>query len=229
MFPAPDPALDHLPLTERMRRWCVGRAWWWRLPLFVLLASQVLKPLREQGDWTLFSGIIFGAHEFGHLFFALGGEWLGVAGGSLMQLLVPIGALALVWKSRDWFGVAVVGLFLATSLAELSWYVADARTEMLDLVSFSPEGGIHDWNYLLGEAGLLKSDLRIARMLRFVAWALLIVSSLLTARLCVWMATEKPPKDPGDTPRPVRRPTDPRPTPGVSPAPERPSRSRPPY
>jgi hypothetical protein len=88
--------------------------------------------------------------------------------------------------------------------------VADARTEMLDLVSFSPEGGIHDWNYLLGEAGLLKSDLRIARMLRFVAWVLLIVSSLLTARLCLWMATEKP-------------------TPGASPEPERPSRSRPPY
>ncbi len=210
MFPAPDPALDHLPLTERMRRWCVGRVWWWRLPLFVVLASQVLKPLREQGDWTLFSGIIFGAHEFGHLFFAFGGEWLGVAGGSLMQLLVPVGALALVWKSRDWFGVAVVGLFLATSLAELSWYVADARTEMLDLVSFSPEGGIHDWNYLLGEAGMLKSDLRIARLLRFVAWVLLIASSLLTARLCLWMATEKP-------------------TPGASPAPEPPSRSRPPY
>lgn len=193
-----------------MRHWCVGRAWWWRLPLFVVLASQVLKPLREQGDWTLFSGIIFGAHEFGHLFFAFGGEWLGVAGGSLMQLLVPIGALALVWRSRDWFGVAVVGLFLATSLAELSWYVADARTEMLDLVSFSPEGGIHDWNYLLGEAGMLKSDLRIARMLRFVAWVLLIGSSLLTARLCLWMATEKP-------------------TPAASPTPERPSRSRPPY
>jgi hypothetical protein len=210
VFPAPDPALDDLPLFERMRRWCTGRAWWWRLPLFVVLASQVLKPLREQGDWTLFSGIIFGAHEFGHLFFALGGEWLGVAGGSIMQLLVPIGALALVWKSRDWFGVAVVGLFLATSFAELSWYVADARTEMLDLVSFSPEGGIHDWNYLLGEAGLLKSDLRIARMLRFVAWVLLILSSLLTARLCLWMATEKP-------------------TPGASPEPERPSRSRPPY
>ncbi|MCC7003204.1 MAG: hypothetical protein IT357_13685 [Gemmatimonadaceae bacterium] len=210
MFPAPDPALDDLPLTDRMRRWCVGRAWWWRLPLFVVLASQVLKPLREQGDWTLFSGIIFGAHEFGHLFFAIGGEWLGVAGGSLMQILVPIGALALVWKSRDWFGVAVVGLFLATSFAELSWYVADARTEMLDLVSFSPEGGIHDWNYLLGEAGLLKSDLRIARLLRFIAWVLLIASSLLTARLCLWMATEKP-------------------TPAASPAPERPSRSRPPY
>ncbi len=178
-----------------MRRWCIGRWWWWRLGLFLLLVQQLRGPLAEQGESTVFSGVIFGAHEFGHLFFAFGGEWLSVAGGSLMQLLVPVGATALVWRARDWFGVAVGGLFLAASLADLSWYVADARTEMLDLVSFSPDGAIHDWNYLLGEAGLLPSDLRIARHLRDVAWLLVFASGLLTARLCLWMALERPPTD----------------------------------
>lgn len=183
---------DDLPLTERMRAWSTGRWWWWRAPLFLLLATQVLRPLREQGDWTLFSGILFGAHEFGHLFWALLGEWFGVAGGSLTQLFVPIGAIALVWRGKDWFGVAIGGLFLATSLAELSWYIADARTEMMDLVSFSAEGAVHDWNYLLGRAGWLKADLAIARSLRFVAWLVLAGSTLLTAQLCWWMATRRP-------------------------------------
>jgi hypothetical protein len=178
-----------------MRAWSAGRWWWWRAPIFAYLALQVLRPLREQGEWTLFSGIIFGAHEFGHLFFAFLGEWWGIAGGSLMQVLVPIGAAAVVMRSKDWFGLAICGLFLATSLAELSWYVSDARTEMLDLVSFSAEGAIHDWNYLLTRAGLLQQDLAIARALRFVAWTLLLGSTLLAARLSWWMATEAAPTD----------------------------------
>lgn len=189
----PDETLDDTPLSVRMRAWSAGRIWWWRAVLFVVLTLQVLKPLREQGDWTLFSGIVFGAHELGHLFWMPLGEWMGIAGGSLMQLLVPIGAAAVVWRGKDWFGVAVCGLFLAASVADLSWYIADARTEMLDLVSFSEEGAVHDWNYLLGEAGLLKQDLAFARFARFIAWLLLLASTALAARLCWWMATEPAP------------------------------------
>lgn len=193
--PGPPAVDDAAPLAERMRHWAAGRSWWWRALLFIALLTQVLKPLREQGDWTLFSGIIFGAHELGHLFCAPFGEWMSVAGGSLTQLLVPLGAAAVVWRGRDWFGVAVCGLFLATSLAELSWYIADARNEMLDLVSFSEDGAIHDWNYLLGEAGLLRSELAIARFVRFIAWTVVLASSALAARLCWWMATERRPED----------------------------------
>ena len=175
-----------------MRAWAAGRTWWWRALLFVALAVQVRRPLREQGDWTVFSGITFGAHELGHLVWMPFGEWMGVAGGSLTQLLVPVGALFVVKRSRDWFGVAVVGLWIACAMAELSWYIADARTEMLDLVSFSEEGAIHDWNYLLGRAGWLKQDLALARFTRFLAWLVLLASTALATRLCWWMATEKP-------------------------------------
>jgi hypothetical protein len=187
------PIDDEAPLAERMRAWATGRTWWWRALLFVVLARQVLRPLREQGESTLWSGILFGAHEFGHLLWMFLGEWLGVAGGSLTQLLIPVGAMALVWRGRDWFGVAVCGLFLATSLAELSWYVADARNEMLDLVSFSPDGAIHDWHYLLGSLGMLEQDIALARLVRFIAWGVLLASTALTARLCWWMATQKRP------------------------------------
>ena len=64
------------------------------MPLFAVLAWQAVRPLRAMGG-HLFAGINFGAHEFGHLFFAFFGEWMTIAGGSLMQLLVPIGAAAL--------------------------------------------------------------------------------------------------------------------------------------
>ena len=64
---------------------------------------------------------------------------------------------------------------------------------MMDLVSFSEEGAIHDWNYLLGSAGMLTSDLAFARFARFIAWVVLVGSTALAARLCWWMATAKKP------------------------------------
>lgn len=169
----------------------MGRPWQWRAPLFLLLLWQAIKPLREMGP-SLFGGITFGAHEFGHLFFSFFGAWMAMAGGSLMQLLIPVGAAAVVFRSRDWFGVAVCGLFLASSLGDLSWYIADARAQQIDLVSFSPDGGGHDWHYLLAHAGLLKQDQTLARLARLLGWLLVAASSLFTARLLWWMATEKP-------------------------------------
>ncbi len=172
------------------KSWAAGRRWQWRLPLFAVIAWQSVRPLNEMGA-SLFSGITFGAHEFGHLFFAFFGEWMGMAGGSLMQLLIPIGAAALVLRSKDWFGVAICALFLASSLGDLSWYVEDARRLDLDLVSFSSDGGEHDWNYLLNSLGMIEYDLAIARAMRVVGWLLVVASGFFTLQLALWMATEK--------------------------------------
>lgn len=184
-------------MLATIRPWAAGRWWHWRLPLLLLLVVHASRPLRALGDPHLFAGINFGAHEFGHLFFGFGGEWLAIAGGSLMQLLIPIGAAAAVLRGRDWFGAAVCGLFLAASLGDLSWYIGDARARELDLVSFSPDGGGHDWAYLLRHAGLLHKDLAIARFTRFVGWCVLFASTGFAFRLLWWMKTLPKPEGEG--------------------------------
>lgn len=176
---------------DRIREWCAGRLWQWRLPLLLILFVQGTRPLRSNDMQSIFSGIIFGSHEFGHLFFAFFGQWIGIAGGSFMQLLIPLGAAAVVLRSRDWFGAAVCGIFLAASFGNLSWYIADARSQDLDLVSFSPDGAIHDWNYLLHSMGLLHHDLRIAGLARGIGWLLLFASTVFSLQLFLWMATIK--------------------------------------
>lgn len=159
------------------RAWCVGRAWAWRAAVLVFLTWQAIVPFASGERFHVFRGITFGAHEFGHLFFALSGsEWLAVAGGSLMQLLVPAGAMAVMRYYRDWFGVSACGLWLASSFGDLAWYIADARAMDLDLVSFSEEGAEHDWNYLLGKAGLLWHDQTVARLDRFIGFFVLAAS-----------------------------------------------------
>jgi hypothetical protein len=171
--------------------WCVGRDWRPRAVLLALLVWQAVRPLRDPEAWHVFRGITFGAHEFGHLFFSFGGEWIAVAGGSLMQLLVPVGAaLAMVaTPKKDWFGAVACGTWLAASLADLAPYIADARAQELDLVSFSPDGGGHDWHYLLAHAGMLKQDLAVARFARFAAVCALFATGIAAAWLFRRMAT----------------------------------------
>ena len=152
------------------------RRWLWRVPLLLWLGWTGWRYLADPDYWSIFSGIIFGSHEFGHLFFAPFGEFLTVAGGSLMQLLVPIGAAALLLARRDWFGTAVAGCWLSFSLSNLAVYIGDAVAQELPLVSFSPDGGGHDWNYLLDRFGLLGYDLRLALLTRRLAFAVLAVS-----------------------------------------------------
>ncbi len=116
-------------------------------------------------------------HEFGHLFFgSFGSEWLAVAGGSIMQLLVPALVALLFWKQRERLGVAVCGGWLAISLARMAWYMADARVLELDLVSFSPDASGHDWNYLFTSVGLIAHDTEIAGLVRTVGWLVLFAS-----------------------------------------------------
>jgi hypothetical protein len=178
--------------TADARAWCAGRAWQWRAVVLVFLAWQAVLPLRASEAFHVFRGITFGAHEFGHLFFALSGsEWWTVAGGSLTQFLVPIGAMAIMRYYRDWFGVAACGLWLASSFADLAPYIADARAMELDLVSFSEDGAGHDWNYLLGKAGMLFKDQAIARADRFAAFVVLAASVAFGVWLLRQMAQQR--------------------------------------
>jgi len=173
----PDDSPQFPRWRDDARDWCTGRPWRWRAAVLAVLAWQAAVPFRDAAAFHVFRGITFGAHEFGHLFFALSGnEWLAVAGGSMMQLLIPVGAGAVMRRYRDWFGVAACGLWLAASLADLAPYIADARAMDLDLVSFSEDGAVHDWHYLLGKAGLLAQDQALARLDRLVGLVVLAAS-----------------------------------------------------
>jgi hypothetical protein len=150
-----------------------------RLAVLAFLTWEGARQLRSHDfEFSMFGGVIFGVHELGHLFFAPLGEFLTVAGGSIAQIVLPIGAIALFHHQKNRFGVAVCGCWLAVSMGQLAIYIADARAESLELVSFSPEGG-HDWNYLLEQMHLLKSDVAIGHFVKFLGWIVLGLGVLL--------------------------------------------------
>jgi hypothetical protein len=102
-------------------------------------------------------------HEAGHPVFGLLGEWLGFAGGTLMQLLVPAAFFGYFWRRHDRHAATVMGWWIAQNLWNVARYIADARAEALPLVG----GGEHDWAYLLGTLGALHRDLAIAHGVHF--------------------------------------------------------------
>lgn len=174
-----------MALLDDIRDWAWGRTWWWRAPVLYLAAVWSL-PVLVSGQYgegfPLFNFISFHVHEGGHVYASLlGSDWLTVAGGTLSEVLLPIGAAALMVRSRDWFGVAFCAMWLASTLGGVSIYMGDARALELDLVSTAPDPGAqvdddpfagHDWRYLFGHAGLLNYDTRIAAATRAFAWGL---------------------------------------------------------
>jgi hypothetical protein len=113
-------------------------------------------------------------HEAGHPLFGLFGEFIGFAGGTLMQLIIPTVFLGYFWRRGDRHAATVMLWWIAQNLWNVSRYVGDARTEELPLVG----GGEHDWAYLLGELGLLRQDRAIADVTHFAGVMLCIAACL---------------------------------------------------
>ncbi|HEY0841029.1 MAG TPA: hypothetical protein VGD74_12650 [Vulgatibacter sp.] len=156
-------------VREDAGAWCEGRSWLLRAPLLAWGAWILVHHLRDADYASLFAGLNLGIHELGHVVLGPFGLVLSVLGGSLAQLLAPLASVAIFLRQRDWFGICFCFLWLGASLFELARYVGDARAMELPLVS--PFGGdpIHDWNFLLGRAGLLRWDASFARLLRLCA------------------------------------------------------------
>ncbi|MCX7805319.1 MAG: hypothetical protein N3A38_09035 [Planctomycetota bacterium] len=153
---------------ETMREWCRGRSWAVRLPLLAYFAWVGVRQVMEPSCWSLFAPLNLAIHEAGHLLFRFDGEFLCVAGGTLLQLAAPAASAAMFIRQRDYFAVAACSGWLSTNLYDVGVYMADARAQALDLVTVGdPQGPIrHDWNYMLGALGLIEHDRSLGWLVR---------------------------------------------------------------
>lgn len=142
-----------------------GQLWWYRLPILLFLIWVYRGYLEWRGGGSIFSGLNLGIHEMGHaLFFWSGNTILIAAGGTILELSVPILAgVYLLIKQRDPFGATVCLFWLGTVLVGVGIYAADARAQALPLVSpFGPvDVDSHDWTVILMKYGRLSRDQEI--------------------------------------------------------------------
>jgi hypothetical protein len=124
--------------------------------------------------WLDLVNLVF--HEAGHAVFGFFGDFLGILGGSLMQVLVPsIATGHFILYGQRWSGMVTL-FWVGQSLFNVSVYVKDARAQALPLLG--GDDAIHDWNWLLGWFGLLSWDQVIGGAIYTMGLLVLAVSIL---------------------------------------------------
>lgn len=101
-------------------------------------------------------------HEAGHfIFMFFGSEFIQIAGGSVMQLLIPIVlAFYFYFVRKDVYAMSFMFLWLGSSFFDVAIYAKDSI--FMNLPLLGGDNVIHDWNYLLSTLGVLKYTSQIA-------------------------------------------------------------------
>jgi hypothetical protein len=128
-------------------------------------------------------------HEAGHIIFAIMGDFMSTAGGTLMQILMPaICAAVFLFKEYNPFGASVATWWMGQSIMSCAPYAADAQSQQLILlggVTGREVPGYHDWNNMLGRLDLLAYDQVVAGILHFTGAALIVAAIAWGAYLLV--------------------------------------------
>jgi len=155
----------------------------------VLLGAAVLVPGFNVFPFSFIVAILnfvdFGIHEMGHMVLGITGlVFLGILGGSLFQWGGPLLLMAYSFYQKR-FTTAFFFLFwFGKSLNESVPYIRDARSQALPMLSpffFTGEPVTHDWNYMLGQLGLLSADQAIAGIFWVVGTLVILLAIFLTA------------------------------------------------
>jgi hypothetical protein len=158
-------SFDNLPELPELPEWkpislAGGCAWLVVYGLFLIYAY-----LNTSGFWFPdFVNLMI--HEAGHPAFSWGGHTLMLLGGTLGELIVPLGCAVYFFLQRQIYGFAFSIFWFFENFPYIGTYMADARDNALPLVN----GDIGDWTLLFGQWGLMEYDRRIGHVFHVIGW-----------------------------------------------------------
>ena len=170
-FELPQTWIERVPLLERVSEpwrplpgWAVG-SW---LAFYALFLFQLA---RGAGFLLMIDLVFVPIHEGGHLLFGYLGHSSMIAGGTLLQLLVPLALAMSFCLQRQIAGTAFCLFCLFEQFLPIATYMGDARAQELSLVTVgSPEFVEHDWFAMFSSLGVLAHDTQIAQLVRISGW-----------------------------------------------------------
>jgi len=152
------PAVNPIYFGGRVLTFLVIFIWGWKF---------ILTPMESNYVGHSFLHLVnLPFHEAGHIIFSPFGRFIGVLGGTLGQLLMPLTCLlVLLIKTRDTFGASVALWWLGESFMDIAPYINDARALNLALLAGVTGRDVpdyHDWEFILRSLGLLEYDHALA-------------------------------------------------------------------
>lgn len=193
---APSPAAE---VAEELERASSGLRWWFHLAVFVLAAFMAVPYFTRPSHYGVLEYAILPFHEAGHyVLMPFAPEFLVVAGGSLVQIGLPLGfALYFLLKRKEPFSACVAAFWLCASTQAMAIYMKDARFLLLPLFGADPTDG-HDWNYLFGKMGLLHQSVEIGDFFQLLGRVGMLA---VLAGMAAWLVRHRPPSRPDSRPR----------------------------
>ena len=149
-------------LLEFLRKWKIS----------IILAPLAIYYCMNHGKYTLLDNADLVIHEAGHVFFYFFGQFIHMAGGTFMQILLPS---LIVWyfvKTAYLTGIQVSLFWLAHNLLNISVYAGDAETRVLPLLG----NGTHDWYYMLSTLGILQYSEAVGALFFLIAINIFFIS-----------------------------------------------------
>lgn len=145
-----------------------------KLALIAWLAFYALflvHALTDRDGFLLIDNANLITHEAGHLLFGWLGQTPGLWGGTLLQLLVPLALAVHFAFQRHTAGTVFALFFFFENFLYIATYMADARRQILPLVTTGGGEAVgHDWFLIFSQLGLLRYDTTIAGLVRALGW-----------------------------------------------------------
>lgn len=147
-------------------------AFWGRMVLVCGLFLFYLQWLKHENYSSFLDNVNLAFHEAGHIFLGFFGEFIGTAGGTIFQLLIPAVCLVHFLRREQRLGWQFCLFWVGENFLNISIYAGDAIKQELPLVG----GGVHDWTYLLTEMHLIAHTEGTARFIFWTGSALIFYS-----------------------------------------------------
>jgi hypothetical protein len=142
-----------------------------RIPVLLILGWFTLSHLALDAQWVFIDGVNTLFHEAGHVLFRWGGDTVYFLGGTLGQLMWPLGlALYFFFKRRERFSATVCAWWLGENFLHIARYMHDAPVEELPLIG----GDTHDWNYLFTKWDMIRKARDVADVVRVLGIILML-------------------------------------------------------
>lgn len=164
-----------------------------KLIFAILLSIYFLWIAYDPMQGSFLDNVDLPIHETGHLLFRILGEFMGIAGGSLFQVIFPAVFVGYFIWQKSYYSAAIVLFWVGQSVLNVWVYAADAVVMQLVLTSgfTGSEGSFHDWNYLLTATGLIDSTKTVARIIRFIGTLTIITAGAMSVYFSFFESKEE--------------------------------------
>lgn len=140
-----------------------------------IVASYFLYYALTSTEWHFIDMVNLIFHEAGHTITFFFGEFISIASGSLLQILIPVICCLYFVKQGERYAASLLLFWVGQNIINVSVYARDSIEMQLPLLG--GDGVMHDWNYLLSSLHILKYTPYIADTL-YVGGILVFASAL---------------------------------------------------